>query len=308
MEIVPCALCGTEYDSRRRFCPRCGEPRDADGAAAGGTGRQANGRRARIVGVVTGLAFVAVLAALAVPRRPVAAPSLAPAPAAVVRPGPTVPDDRVDPATIPPSERAFLDECAKGQVAFNAGQFDDALAEFVKAFDHNPRNAHAANSTGQTLVRLGRPGDAVAYLQQAVALAPNRGDFQFNLARALSQEGRWTDAATAYGRAADLKPDHYPTAFNHAQALEKAGNDEAALSEYQRGTQLAPLEPSFRLAIGSLAERMGRWEDSQQAYQQYLELAPDGGESVKVKQHLVQVSARLSVGGEGGSSPVPARE
>ena len=27
MELIPCSLCGAEYDRRRRFCPRCGEAR-----------------------------------------------------------------------------------------------------------------------------------------------------------------------------------------------------------------------------------------------------------------------------------------
>ena len=254
------------------------------------------------------MAFVAVVAALAVPRRQAvvvpAAPPASPAPARTAQ----APDDRPDPALVPPEERAFLDECDKGQLAFNAGRFDAALAEFARAFENNPRNAYAANSAGQTLVRLGRPADAVAYLQQAVALAPDRGDFHFNLARALGQEGRWTEAASVYSRAADLAPEHYPTAFNHAQALEKTGKDEDALAEYQRGSQLAPLEPSFRLAIGSLAERLGRWDDSQRAYKEYLELVPDGGDSAKVQQRLAQVDARLSAGDAGGSSSLPTRE
>jgi len=217
MELVPCALCGTEYDARRRFCPRCGESRELNPEAAQGSSPSRG--RARLVGLVVGVAFVAVVAALAVPRRQAvvvtAAPPASPAPARTAQ----APDDRPDPALVPPEERAFLDECDKGQLAFNAGRFDAALAEFARAFENNPRNAYAANSAGQTLVRLGRPADAVAYLQQAVALAPDRGDFHFNLARALGQEGRWTEAASVYSRAADLAPEHYPTAFNHAQAL-----------------------------------------------------------------------------------------
>jgi predicted Zn-dependent protease len=308
MDIVPCALCGTEYDGRRRFCPRCGEPREAQPGAAPSSGDRASGsRRARVVGLVVTLAVTGIVAALAVPRRQPAAPVASvqlPAPQSQVpSPQALLSDDRPDPASIPPAERAFLGELAKGQIAFDAGRLDEALAEFARAFESDPKNGYAANSAGQTLVRLDRHADAIPYLEQAVALAPNRGDFRFNLARAFGQAGRWPEAVGAYREAAGLTPDHYPTAYNLAQALEKMGDAEAALAEYHRGSQLAPLEPSFRLAIGTLAERLGRWDESQRAYQEYLELVPDGGESAKVKQRVAQVSARHAPGAEGGSAP-----
>jgi tetratricopeptide (TPR) repeat protein len=214
----------------------------------------------------------------------------------------------VDPEAVPPAERAFLDEVALGQIAYAEGRFEDALLEFAKALEANPRNAHAANAAGQTLVRLGRPADSISYLERAVALAPSRPDFHFNLARASGLNGRWQDAAREYRQAADLNPESYPTAFNLAQALERSGDAEAALAEYQRGTELAPLEPSFRLAVGTLAERLGRTEESRSALEAYLELVPAGGESDRVRQRLATPTAENATTGPGaGHSPATGR-
>lgn len=294
MELILCSLCGTEYDARRRFCPRCGETRSASAtpsaeAAASGAARW-GGRALLVVGA---LAIVVVAAVIALPRRTPSQATSRPAPERLDRV--PVPVEAalppMDPESVPPAERAFLDEVAVGQIAFNEGRFDDAFTEFAKAFQKDPRNAHAANAAGQTLVRLGRSGEAIPYFETATALAPDRSDFHFNMARALGQGGRWPEAAQEYRRAADIRPDYYAAIFNLGQALERSGDGVAALAQYQHGTEIAPLEPSFRLAAGALAERLGRTEDSRKAFEEYLELVPEGGESARVRERLAKLSA-----------------
>jgi tetratricopeptide (TPR) repeat protein len=304
MELIPCSLCGSEYDARRRFCPRCGETHSGTGeppaAAAPGAGRA----RTWALALIALLAVAVAAAVIALPKRTLPVAPGRPAPARVERSAAPVeaPLPVVDPESIPPAERAFLDEVALGQIAFNEGRFEDALAEFVKAFQQNPDNAHAATAAGQTLVRLSRPADAVPYLESAAALAPSRPDFHFNLARALGQGGRWQEAVKEYRLAASLRPDHYPSAFNLGQALERSGDAEAALAEYRRGAEIAPLEPSFRLAAAALAERLGRTEESRKAFEEYLELVPEGGESDRVRQRL----AKTTTAQGSADSPVAA--
>jgi tetratricopeptide (TPR) repeat protein len=265
--------------------------------------------RARAFAVAAVLAAVVVGAVVALPKRP---PVVAPGQPAALQVGRAVPpgDARlpvVDPESIPPAERAFLDEVAVGQIAFNEGRFEDALAEFAKAFQQHPRNAHAANAAGQTLVRLGRAAEAIPYLESASALAPDRSDLHFNLARALGQTGRWGEAASEYRRAADLRPDHYPSVFNLGQALERSGAEEAALAEYRRGADLAPLEPSFRLAAAVLAERLGRTDESRKAFEEYLELVPEGGESDRVRHRLAKLSAANAAADAGATAAIPGQ-
>jgi tetratricopeptide (TPR) repeat protein len=305
MELMACSLCGTEFDSRRRVCPRCGEARNGTGAASpGGAAPGGAPGRTRALVLIGVLAAVVVAAVIALPKRqPTVSPG-PPAPARVERAAPVdAPLPVVDPESVPPAERAFLDEVALGQIAFDEGRFEDALSEFVKAFDRDPRNAHAANAAGQALVRLGRPGDAVAYLEKASALAPDRADFHFNLARALGQGGRWGDAVAEYRKSADLRPDHYPSIFNLAQALERSGDAESALTEYQRGTTVAPLEPSFRLAAAVLADRLGRTDESRRFFEEYLELVPQGGESERVRQRLARLTATNSASEAASAAP-----
>lgn len=298
MELMACSLCGTEYDARRRFCPRCGEAHGtAGGSPTPAASREGTQGRAVALTVMGVLAVAIVVAVIALPKK---TPTVTPGRPAATRvdraaSAPDAPLPVVDPESIPPAERAFLDDVAVGQIAFNEGRFEDALTEFAQAFQQDPDNAHAANAAGQTLVRLGRPADAVAYLERASSLAPQRPDFHFNLARALGQAGRWGEAAAEYRRATDLRPDHYPTVFNLGQALERSGDAEAALAEYRRGADLAPLEPSFRLAAAALAERLGRTEDSRKAFEEYLELVPEGGESDRVRQRLATLSASSAV-------------
>jgi tetratricopeptide (TPR) repeat protein len=286
-----CSLCGTEYDEGRAVCTRCGEPPNAMSAA----GSPSSGRHARkvLAGVI--LTAIGLVAVMALPRsradRAVttagsrtAAVRIEPAPAVLVAPD--------DPARLPPEERAFLDEIARGQLAHDAGRLDEALAEFTRAFENNPANAQAANNAAQVLVKLNRFEEAVPLLKDAVGIAPTRWDFRFNLARALFQSGQYEQSVAEYREASRLRPDSYPTVFNLAQALEKAGKEEEALAEFRRGTELAPLEPSFRLAVGRMCERQQLWSDAKKAYEEYLELDPDGTESARVRQHVAAIDQR----------------
>jgi tetratricopeptide (TPR) repeat protein len=300
-----CSLCGTEYDEGRAVCTRCGEPPDA-GHESSPRPSGTNTRKI-VAGVI--LAAIALIAMMALPRSrgerarvALAAPD---APVARTDASPTalVPPD--DPASIPAEERAFLDEIAKGRLAYNAGRFDEALAEFTRAFENNRANAQAAGDAAQVLARLNRYDEAVPLLRDAVRVAPTRWDFRFNLGRALAQSGQYEDAVTEYREASRLRPDSYPTVFNLAQTLEKLGKDEEALAEYRRGTELAPLEPSFRLAVGNLSERQQKWADAKKAYEEYLELVPDGAESARVRQHLGAVEQRAGQSVAAQQTPVP---
>jgi len=194
------------------------------------------------------------------------------------------------------TERAFMTEIARGQLAFDAGRFEEALAEFRAAVARSPEDALAANHVGQTLMRLGRAEESVAALTQAVALAPSRWDFHFNLARAQASLARWDEAVAGYRRALAERPDHYPTVFNLAQALEKTGDRDGALAQYRAGTELAPLEPSFRLGVATLSEQAGDLEQARTAYREYLELMPEGGESQRVRDRLDRLERQVAAG------------
>jgi len=298
-----CPMCGMRHDGRRPECPRCGE---ALASAAPGAPRPDAGRSpGRIAWLAAmGVAAGLVLALVAVPtlrgtRGEVVPPvsetlgPLAPGPAA---PG-EAPSDGDGAATQAlATERAFMTEIARGQLAFDAGRFEEALAEFRAAVARNPEDALAANHVGQTLMRLGRAEEAVAPLAQAVALAPSRWDFHFNLARAQASLSRWDEAVAGYRRALAERPDHYPTVFNLAQALEKTGDRDGALAQYRAGTELAPLEPSFRLGVATLSEQAGDLAQARAAYREYLELMPEGGESQRVRDRLDRLERQVAAG------------
>jgi tetratricopeptide (TPR) repeat protein len=298
-----CALCGSRLDPRDPTCRRCGEVVAAAGPSVQPS-RGTSPSRGRVVwlaavGLVAGLA----LALVAVPRLrgpgadvvPTAldASGLEAAPA-VAPPVDTAVGESAERALA--TERAFTTEMSRGQMAFDAGRFEEALAEFRAAFARDPEDALAANHVGQTLMRLGRAEEAVTVLAQAVELAPSRWDFHFNLARAQASLARWDEAVAGYRRALAERPDHYPMVFNLAQALEKSGDRDGALAQYHAGTQLAPLEPSFRLGVATLSEQAGDLDQARTAYRQYLELVPEGGESDKVRGRLERLE-RQSVTG-----------
>lgn len=121
-------------------------------------------------------------------------------------------------------DRPFMDAADAATIAYGAGDYATALAQFQAAVERNPQDTDALSNLGQVLVRMNRPADAIPYLERATALMPDRWAYQFNLARALGLVGRMAESIQGYRRAQELFPDDYVTTFNLALALHKNGD------------------------------------------------------------------------------------
>jgi len=189
-----------------------------------------------------------------------------------------------------PEARSFLDAPASGALAYAAGDYEAALAQYLAAIARNPDDAEAHSNAGQVLVRLKRVDEALPYFDRAIVLIPERWAYHFNRARALGLLGRWDDAVEGYRRAQQLFPDDYATAFNLGQALHRAGDHAGAVDQYLRAIELDPADPTFRLALALSYERLQKKPEAAQAYTEYLELAPDGPDAETVKARIASLT------------------
>jgi tetratricopeptide (TPR) repeat protein len=193
-------------------------------------------------------------------------------------------------AAEPSAAPAFLDPAGAGAMAYTAGNYDEALAQYQAAVERNPEDAESHSNLGQVLVRLNRPGEAIPHFDRALQLIPDRWAYQFNRARALGLLNRWDEAVEGYRRAQQLFPDDYATAFNLGQALHKKGEEAAAVEQYQRAIALDPSDASFRLALGISYERLEKKAEAAAAYSEYLKMAPDAPDADVVRERLAALA------------------
>ena len=92
-----------------------------------------------------------------------------------------------------------------GRIALKKGARKDAIAQFEKAIEENPRSSYAHNNLGLALIYDGRFDDAADELEEATELEPVEGYMWNNLGMAYEHLDRLDDARDAYRKAAELE-------------------------------------------------------------------------------------------------------
>jgi tetratricopeptide (TPR) repeat protein len=284
-----CQNCGAKVRGDRARCPRCRAHLTApDPAATAASSR----KLARAAAVVVGV-FALILGVLWLMQDPAPPPRMAGPVADPLSGRHNAEPIEAAPAPRAPAseERPFLEPAGAGTVAYDAGDYNAALARYQAAVEKNPDDAESLSNLGQVLIRLNRTPESIAYFERAVAILPGRWAYQFNLARALGLLGRMDEAVAAYRRAQLLFPDDYATTFNLAMTLHRKGDDASAVEQYQKAIALQPDDASFRKALGISYERLKKGPEAAAAYEDYLRLSPSAPDAEKVRARITQLQS-----------------
>jgi Flp pilus assembly protein TadD len=285
--LIVCPACGTKVRAGRDRCPKC---RGKLSAAAKPPRFDTN----RVAPIVLALLAVAAVASgigfwrqasdstepIAAPRR--ATPRAVPA-------SPAEPRSDGSLAAAPEAvdqDVPFLEPNREGGLAYEAGEYDRALALYQEAVEHNPDDAESWSNLGQVLVRLGQTAEAIPHFERAIELQGQRWAYHFNLARARGLLGQWAEAVEGYRAAQQLFPDDYATAYNLGLALRQTGDEAGAIEQFERAIALDPAEPTFRLSLAMSYEKLGRNPEAAAAYQKTLDLAPEAPEAPQIRARI----------------------
>jgi len=203
------------------------------------------------------------------------------------------------------------------------GKLDQALKEYLRLLDENPKDVATLNRVGDLLVRMNRPGDAIQYFTRiadsysrdgfflkAIAIYkrinkidPARLDVYEKLADLYHKQGLTQDARSQY----QVLADHY----------QKSGRHDDAVAAYKKMASVDPndLKIQVRLAdlyrthkqteqavmqyglIGSMLLRRGAHDEAAAVFQKALELSPhDAGiQRSLVKSLIAQKNAAAAI-------------
>jgi tetratricopeptide (TPR) repeat protein len=91
-----------------------------------------------------------------------------------------------------------------GFIYLTKGRFQEAIEEYEKTTQLNPRSADLYNNLGVSYNRIGEVAKAKTSLQKALEVNPDYAPAHFNLAVIYCQEGEYTLAIQHSDRAAGL--------------------------------------------------------------------------------------------------------
>lgn len=218
---------------------------------------------------------------------------------------------------------------AVGEVYLSQGKLVQALEQFGRALERDPRRGTSWSRKGYALAQLGRREEAKAALARAVELSPRDFNALELLGEIAQKEGFRVEAAAFYARAGEAAPDEqraalYVRAVQQLEPLDprravgvledadrkgvrtaelhglrgdlevRLGDFAAARASYRKAAALAEKDPVPWEMVGRLSERLGELDEAERAYQASLSVQPTAA------VHAAQGRLRLRRGDRDG--------
>lgn len=216
---------------------------------------------------------------------------------------------------------------AYAQALWQAGDKDQALAQYQEAGRLSPQTLSYRTDTARALVAMGRKAEAIEELEAAVAIEPGPGPLQ-SLASLYAESGNPARALDTLRRAAAVAPNSAIIQQDYAHALEKAGNTAQAIEAYRKVLQLNPKAansrglladllfrqnrkdeaidlvrdgiaqnpqaPRLHRDLGSLLERSNRIPEAIAEYREYARLAPQSADAKQLEERAASLEKKLA--------------
>ena len=136
------------------------------------------------------------------------------------------------------------------------------------------RQARYHLEQGQILYDAGKVDQAVAEWQETLRLAPQTAQAHHLLGLAFRDQKDYTQAAAAFQQALRLEPDNATAHVHLARAFEALGKEQEAFNTYQKALQLVPSAPYVHNRLGYILAEREDWQGAANAWYQTIQLAP----------------------------------
>jgi serine/threonine-protein kinase len=137
-----------------------------------------------------------------------------------------------------------------GMIRTGSGRPEEALPDFQKALDRDPRSADALRERGYALERLARVGEAEAAYRKAIELRPELWSAWNYLGSFYMDQNRFADAEAAFRKALELAPDNVRASSNLGVALYYQDRTREAEETWKRTLQLQAYPGAARNLAG----------------------------------------------------------
>jgi tetratricopeptide (TPR) repeat protein len=151
---------------------------------------------------------------------------------------------------------------------------DEAIAECRKAIELDPREAQAHNNLGNALSDLHKTDEAIAEYKKAIELDPRYALPHNNLGLALSEQGKIDEAIAEYKKAIELDPREALAHNNLGNALSDRHKTEEAIAEYKKAIELDPRDAIPHTGLGVALREQGKIDEAIAEYKKAIELDP----------------------------------
>ena len=129
-------------------------------------------------------------------------------------------------------------------------KFDEAIVEFNKIIDADPKSANAYYNLGYAYDKKGDLANSISNFSKAIEIDPTLTDAYYNRGFAYYKKGNFDSAIADYSKAIEISPDSADAYYGLGLVYSQKGDLDKAISEY---TQAIKVRSNFALAYDARA-------------------------------------------------------
>jgi tetratricopeptide (TPR) repeat protein len=177
------------------------------------------------------------------------------------------------------------------QAAADAGNFDDAIAQFTKVAGEAPKCTVCYLHIGEVNAKKGDVAAAEAAYLKAIDMEPTSPDAYNALASFYNTQKKFDEASKMSAKAAELSSSPTGgsdplTVYNQAIILWNQRKAAEAQALFQKVTELDPKNADAFYFLGMTLVSQAKMADAKKPFDTYLQLAPTGPHAEEVKTLL----------------------
>ena len=186
----------------------------------------------------------------------------------------------------------------RGNACSDLGLYDLAIANYDKAIQLEPNDAHIYNNRGNAKGNLGQHLAAISDYDKAIQLKPDYAKAYNNRGVEKGKLGQYFAAISDFDKAIQLKPDDALAYYNRGFAKVNLGQHFAAISDYDKAIQLKPDYTNAYYNRGVEKAALGQHFAAISDYDKAIQLKPDDADAyynranakVNLGQHFAAIS------------------
>ncbi len=169
-----------------------------------------------------------------------------------------------------------------------AGDHQEALINYQKAAELDPRNPEIYNNIGLIYKKLRMYDASLEQFMRALYIDPNFSKAYNNIGVVYYKKGNIKGAISNYKKAIQAEPDNLETYNNLGIIYKKQNWLEKAQSVYNKAFKIDPDHPGTNYNLGLLYEEMGNMTSAIYFYRRFIKLGGDRHPQLvtRVKNHL----------------------
>jgi tetratricopeptide (TPR) repeat protein len=159
------------------------------------------------------------------------------------------------------------------------GQYDQAISEYTKAIELNPRFADAYYNRGNAYHDKGLYDHAIRDYTRAIEIDPEHASAYFNRGNMFHDAGQYHIAISDYTKSIEIRPREDKTYLNRGLAFEQNGQHDMAMFDYNMAIELNPKFPAPYYNRGIIYAEKGRHDKAISDFNKAIELDPGFAEA-----------------------------